>query len=368
MSMIGIGIDSGGTHTTCAVKYADDSLKAAITESSSTLSDARSAISMRRAAEWIVSRILDLTQPGDECCVWIGAAAGVMATSTSLFERAFEVPLLKLSGRNVDCEIFIANDAISILKAPPLLGCGIVAIVGTGSIVVGAHPACPDGVIRRGGYEWPVGDHGAGIWMTFESIRLVLEDIQQRGSNGYQSSLLDRLCDYFNLDSATFELVPVSHSALARAEELASTLARAGEDSKRRTAGFVHPNLFDLASVSSSAGHDPVAARVISGSVRIMAAEIAAVSETLAAFTADNPNSRERLQLVVAGSIAANPSYQQLLEAAVSELSYVRPLQVVGDAAQTFADLAMHYLRSNARERRAITKGFDPIHQVQRLQ
>ena len=53
-----------------------------------------------------------------------------------------------------------------------------------------AHPACPDGVIRRGGDEWPVGDHGAGIWMTFESIRLVLEDIQRRGSNGYHSPRL----------------------------------------------------------------------------------------------------------------------------------------------------------------------------------
>ena len=78
--------------------------------------------------------------------------------------------------------------------------------------------------------------------------------------------------------------------------------------------------------------------RVISGSVRIMAADIAAVSETLAAFTADNPNSRERLPLVVGGSIAANSAYRQQLEAAVSELAYVRPLQVLGDAAQTYAD------------------------------
>lgn len=368
MSLIGIGIDSGGTHTTCAVKYADDSRIAAMMESSSTLSDARSAISMRRAAEWIVSRISDLTQPGDECCVWIGAAAGIMATSTSIFEKAFEVPLIQLSGKNIDCEIFIANDAVSILKSPPLLGQGIVAIIGTGSIVVGAHPACADGIIRRSGYEWPVGDQGAGIWMTFESIRMVLEDIQARGSNGYHSPLLDRLCDYFSIDSFSFASIPESHSALARVEALASTLARAGEDSKRRIAGFVHPSLFDLANISSSTGHDPLAARVVSGSVRIMRADIAAVSETLAAFTADNPNSRERLPLIVAGSIAANSSYEQQLEAAVSELAYVRPLQVISDAAQTFANLAMHYLRSDARERRTIAKGFDPIHQVLRLQ
>ena len=368
MSLIGFGIDSGGTHTTCAVKYADDAQKTAMMESSSTLADSRSAMSMRRTAEWIISRILDLTQPGDECCVWIGAAAGIMSTSTGAFEQAFEVPLLQLSQRNIDCEIFVANDAVSILKSPPLHGQGIVAIVGTGSIVVGAHPTCPDGIIRRSGYEWPVGDHGAGIWMTFESIRMVLEDIQMRGSDAYHSPLLDRLCDYFNIDSELYSSIPDSYSSLARVEALASTLARAGEDSKRRIAGFVHPSLFDLASISSSAGHDPLAARVISGSVRIMRADIAAVSETLAAFTADNPNSRERLPLIVGGSIAANSSYRQQLEAAVSELAYVRPLQIIGDAAQTFADLAMHYLRSNARERKTIAKGFDPLNQILRLQ
>jgi N-acetylglucosamine kinase-like BadF-type ATPase len=241
MSLIGVGIDSGGTHTTFAVKYSDDAQKTAMMESSSTLADSRSAMSMRRAAEWIVSRILDLTQPGDECCVWIGAAAGIMSTSTSALEQTFEVPLLQLSGRNIDCEIFIANDAVSILKSPPLHGQGIVAIIGTGSMVVGAHPACPDGIIRRSGYEWPVGDQGAGVWMTFEPIRMVLEDIRMRGRDAYHSPLLDRLCDYFNVDSAPFSSIPDSYSSLARVEELASTLARAGEDSKRRIAGFVHP-------------------------------------------------------------------------------------------------------------------------------
>ena len=153
MALVGIGIDSGGTHTTFAVKRGDDSKPAAMAESSSTLSDARSAMSMRRAAEWMVSRVADQVRPGDECCVWIGAAAGIAATTTSVFEQAFEVPLHQLAGRNIDCEIFIANDAASILKSPPLHGQGIVAIVGTGSIVVGAHPACPDGIIRRGGYD-----------------------------------------------------------------------------------------------------------------------------------------------------------------------------------------------------------------------
>ena len=86
MALIGIGIDSGGTHTTCAVMTGDGRDSVAMTESSSTISDARGAVSTRRAAEWIVSRVLGLTQPGDETCVWIGASAQVSGASASLFE------------------------------------------------------------------------------------------------------------------------------------------------------------------------------------------------------------------------------------------------------------------------------------------
>jgi hypothetical protein len=101
--------------------------------------------------------------------------------------------------------------------------------------------------------------------------------------------------------------------------------------------------------------------------VRAIVEDIDAVSATLAALTADTPNDRERLPLVVAGSIASNATYAQQLAAAVSECHYVEPLVVIGDAAEKFAALAQHYLRSGPRERRAIIRSFDPVHEVHRL-
>jgi N-acetylglucosamine kinase-like BadF-type ATPase len=367
VALIALGVDSGGTHTTCAVDNGEGSDKGTASESAHTISDTRGPRVMRAAADWIVDRVISASTPGDDVCVWIGASVGLSAASFESLEDAFGGSIRRLTNSGRECEIFIANDAVSILKSPPLLGRGVAAIVGTGSIVLGAHPACRDGIIRRGGYEWPVGDVGAGVWMTFESIRLVLEEIQSQGSEQFSSPLLDRLCDYFGVSSSSTDRVPESHLALARAEILAAVVSQGGEDKKRKIAGFVHPHLFDLARIESGLPHDPIAAKVIARSVRFIVEDIVAVSETLAAFTADTPNARERLPLVVAGNIAANPIYQQQLTAAISECKYVEPMQVIGDAAPAFARLALHYLRSDSREKKAIARSFDPMHEVHRL-
>ena len=367
MALRAIGVDSGGTRTTCAYTRGQDS-EMIVKESSRTLSDARGERSLRSTAEWIVERVLDASEPDDETCVWIGASAHVSAASCEALDEAFELPLRQLERENRDCEILIANDAVSLCKSPPLHGRGVVAIVGTGSIVLGSHPRCPDNVVRRGGYEWPTGDVGAGVWMTFESLKLVIEDIHTQGSVGYHSPLLDRLCDFFGVDSEAAAKVPSSHAALARAELVANVLAQShGEDGKRHVANFVYPNLFDLAQSTVGRPHDPIAARVIASSVRRIADDIGHVSSTLSAFTGDHPNTRERVPVIAAGSIANNPIYRQQLTAAVSECAYVGPLVVTGDSAHTFAELAMHYLRSDAREKKAILRQLDAVHQVHRL-
>jgi hypothetical protein len=292
----------------------------------------------------------------------------VSTASQDAFDEAFDVPLREIRREGRDCEIFIANDAVSLCKSPPLHGKGVVAIVGTGSIVLGTHPLCADNVVRRGGYEWPTGDVGAGVWMTFESLKLVIEDIQAQGSTGYHSPLLDRLCDFFGVDSEAVAKVPGSHAALARTELVANVLAQShGDDGKRHVANFVYPNLFDLAQNTVGHAHDPLAARVIASSVRQIVDDIAHVSATLAAFTDDHPNARERMPVLAAGSIANNPIYSQQLTAALSECAYVGPLVITGDSAQTFASLAMHYLRSDTRERKAMLRQLDAVHQVHRL-
>lgn len=263
--------------------------------------------------------------------------------------------------------MFIANDAVSILKAPPLLGRGVAAIVGTGSVVMGVHPECTTGVVKRGGCEWLVSDQGSGVWMTLQSIRLLLQDIQRQGAIHYESPLLDRLCDYFGVDAGTVSEIPPSHRGLARAESLARMVAEGRADAKRRIAGFVYPHLFGLGVLQVGNVHDPIAASVLSSSVDVIVQAMGEVSDVLAAHTSDVPNEREKLPVIVGGNIAAHPVYSQQLTTTASRCSYIGSLQTVGEASDLYADLAYYYLEAPAREQRGIARSFDPLHTVTKL-
>lgn len=161
--------------------------------------------------------------------------------------------------------------------------------------------------------------------------------------------------------------VPPSHRGLARAELLAQVVSEGRLDAKRRIAGFVYPHLFDLAVLQAGHVHDRIAARVLASSVRTIVDDIGQVSEVLSAHTADAPNGREKLRLVVAGDIAAHPSYAQQLVAEVSKCSYIESIDNIGDASELYAALAWHYLEAPALEQRAIARSLDPLHTVTKL-
>ena len=362
--MLGIGVDSGGTHTTFSLVRDGVTLEAQGNETSDSISNARGAGSLQATVAWIMRTIA--AQDDDEICAWIGAA-GFNGAAASYVIEAFTPYIEQARDAGRRWEIFIANDGVSLLKAPPLFGRGIAAIIGTGSVVMGAHPLCPDGVVKRSGAEWLVSDEGSGVWMTLLAVRMVLQDIQQQGSDGYHSALLDRLCDYFGVEGSLLTDVSATHKALGRAELLAHKISEGRLDAKRRLAGFVYPHLFDLAGLAAGRTHDRIASEVIAASVRQIADHVEAVSEVLAAYTADSPNDRERLPLVVGGNIAANPLYEQQLRAAVSGCKYVGSLEVVGDAADLFARLAAHYAEAPSREQRAIARSFDSLHPVVQL-
>lgn len=367
--MIGIGFDSGGTRTTYAIDVGEGPERQTGSEARVSIADARGDVLTRAAIDWILEVILD--QEDEEIVSWIGAA-GFSASTAPWVARLFAGPLekleehLKRSGRY--CEIYIANDAVSLLKAPPLLGRGVAAIVGTGSVVLGAHPSCAQGVVKRGGFEWLVSDEGAGVWMTLQSIRLLLRDIQTRGSQEYHSVLLDRLADFLDLSYEDTHHVPASHRAMAKADLIARKISTSRTDAKRFFASFAFPHIFDLAVLQAGRPYDPIAAEVLKQSVEIIAEDVRSVSDTLAAHTADEPNFREKLPLVVAGNIAANPYYDQLLRAEISSnCRFIDSVTAIGDSAGTYATLSMLYLRSEPRARASITRAFDPLHPVLRL-
>ncbi len=367
--MLGLGFDSGGSRTTYAIDHGRGSENETGNEAAVSLADARGASSVEAAIDWMLEIVRSCDD--DDIVAWIGAA-GFSAAAAGAIQERFEKPIRDLAHQleteDRHCEIFIANDAISILKSPPLNGAGVAAIVGTGSVVLGAHPACPEGVVQRGGREWLVSDHGSGVWMTLECIRALIRDIEARGSQDYHSVLLDRMMDFLSIPADVTSHIPATHRALAKADLIARRAAENRPDTKRFFANFVYPNIFDLAVLQAGRPHDPLAAEVLSESVRLITEEIRVVSEALAAYTADEPNRRELLPVVIGGNIAANPHYADQLRAAVSSsCRFVSSVDTIGDAADAFAALAFEYARSKPKERAGLTKAFDPLHPVVRL-
>jgi N-acetylglucosamine kinase-like BadF-type ATPase len=367
--MIALGFDSGGSKTSYAVDRCDGAGPQVGTEATVSISDARGGSSTRTAIEWIVSEIATLED--EEVVVWIGAAGFSAATAPAL-QKQFEEPLAKLSesfeARGQQCEIFIANDVVSVLKTSPAPGVGVAAIVGTGSVVIGAHPAYSAGVVQRGGFEWIVSDEGAGVWMTLECTRRLLADIQSRGSQDYHSALLERLADFAGISSDDISHVPKAFQSMAKADLIARKLSEARPDIKRFLSRFVYPNIFELAVLESGRSYDPIAAEVLSESVRVMVEKIKTVSDILAAHTADEPNLRQSLPLILGGNIACHPYYEQLLRAEVSRTCrFIESVAFIGDAADELASLSARYARADPRERGQITRSFDALHPVLRL-
>lgn len=367
--MLGIGIDSGGSRTNYAVMRAGDEDALTKSETGASISTARSQDTIGHVGEWIVDMV-DL-QADDEICVWIGAAGFSASTSRTIQERL--APSMRRLAHSMEeqgrhCEVYIANDAVAMLKAPPLLGAGVVAVVGTGSVVIGTHPRYEAGVVKRGGYEWLASDEGAGVWMTIQAIRLILKDIETRGPREYHSPLLDRLADHLGISDSELSDIPNSYAALAKADLVARRMAESRADHKRFLARFVYPHIFDLASLEPGRPHDPIASEVLSQSVEQIVADIRIVSDILSAHTADEPNLREKVPLIMGGNIAANPIYDQRLRAMISTTCRsVASVGAIGDASGTIARLALHYLESDSRTQRQIVRSLDPLHPVLRL-
>lgn len=379
--MLGIGFDSGGSRTTFALDRGAGPEAPAAHEIAASIAGARDADALAATVAWICDVLR--AQTDAEMCAWVGAA-GFSAATAHAISAEFTRPLHEvrhwLTAHGRHCTVYLANDAVAILKAPPLLGHGIAAIVGTGSVVMGAHAACPARVVRRGGHEWLVSDEGSGVWMTLECIRLLLADIEAQGPGDHASALLDRLARYLRIEPAELAGIPVSHRALATIDLVARRAAAARPDTKRFLAGFVYPDLFDLAASASGArpapgtapapgaAPDPIAAAVLRRSAQTIAAEVCAVCDELVACLPPGEKPGASLPLVVGGRIAANPHYLALLrEEVASACPAIASVAAIGDAGGRFAALALTCLRADDRARLALTRSFDPLHPVVKL-
>src|SRR5207249_12088884 len=111
--MLGIGFDSGGTHTSVVLDRGRGPEMAQSNESGVSISNARGHRTLSAAAEWItdvISQHLD-----DDICAWIGAA-GFSASTANTIAEAFAAPMnqlrQQLQQHNDRRDLFLWNDAV----------------------------------------------------------------------------------------------------------------------------------------------------------------------------------------------------------------------------------------------------------------
>ena len=224
-----LGIDGGGTKTTCAVGD-DEKLLATATSGPSNIV---------RVGEWKARESLH------DCVKQACAAAGIstgQVARTCVGGSGAARPELAAIVRGILSEILptavdVVGDMETALVAAFEDGPGVIVIAGTGSIAYGRDKQ--GRTLRAGGWGFAIGDEGSAHWIGREAVSAVLR-ASDRG--GESPSLAAALCKAWgvgtliDLARGANSVPPPDFSALAPAvmrskDEVAMTvLSRAGRE------------------------------------------------------------------------------------------------------------------------------------------
>ncbi|MDR1570344.1 MAG: hypothetical protein LBS72_07650 [Oscillospiraceae bacterium] len=157
-----IGIDGGSTKCLLKAKTLDGRTIATLTGETTNHSIVGKQVAQRRISRLISSLIKSFDGSMEDCrCIVVGAA-GIDSPQDSLIVETFYDAL------QFRCSIFCMNDGIMALYAATK-GVGVLAISGTGSIVVGRN--AKGKVTRSGGYSITInGDEGSSRWMSVMAL------------------------------------------------------------------------------------------------------------------------------------------------------------------------------------------------------
>lgn len=240
-----LGIDGGGTKTTCAV--GDESrLLATATAGPSNIvrvgeAQARESLSeaVRRACA--ASGITPEQVAGT--CV---GAAGAGRPELAAILRSILAQILPLP-------IKVVGDMETSLEAALGDGAGVIVNAGTGSFAYGRDTTGK--TLRAGGWGFEIGDEGSAHWIGRAAVSALLRASDREGENTSSSSLAKALCEAWGVSSlldlarAANSVPPPDFAALFRAvvagdDALAQqVLAQAGRE-LAEVAGVVIRRLF----------------------------------------------------------------------------------------------------------------------------
>jgi N-acetylglucosamine kinase-like BadF-type ATPase len=180
-----IGIDAGGTKTTCLL--AD--------EQGRVVAEARGGgANLQAAGELEVEKVLHLVMEealGDRPVVPSAICLGIAGVDRD--EDAAEVVgIMRRIGYKA--RVRVVNDALIALVAGAGDRPGIVIIAGTGSIAYGRNAA--NEAARAGGWGYVLGDEGSGYWIGRLALRAVVREADGRGR---ATTLTPRILRHFDV-------------------------------------------------------------------------------------------------------------------------------------------------------------------------
>jgi glucosamine kinase len=229
-----LGIDGGGTKTTCAVGDESQVLATATAGPSNIVrvGEARARESLHQAARQACAAA-SIT-PQQVACTCVGGSGAVHPELAKTVRRILAEILLT--------PIDVVGDMEIGLEAAFGTGPGIIVIAGTGSIAYGRN--AKGNTARAGGWGFAIGDEGSAHWIGRSAVSALLrasDRIHDPAKNSH-TGLITALCQAWEVNSLTelarvansipppdfaalFPIVAASKDALAR-----EVLCRAGRE------------------------------------------------------------------------------------------------------------------------------------------
>jgi glucosamine kinase len=182
-----LGIDGGGTQTSCAIGDETSLLGSGSGAGSNVLrvseAEARKSISSAIHQACTTAKVT----PKQIRRTCIGVAGGARPEATEIIRR--------ILSEVVSGEIEVVGDMVIAMEAAAGGGPGVIVISGTGSIAYGRNAAGQ--TARAGGWGFAISDEGSGYWIGRAAVTAAMRAFDE----GQQGGLLESIMKAWNVSS-----------------------------------------------------------------------------------------------------------------------------------------------------------------------
>ncbi|HVH26227.1 MAG TPA: BadF/BadG/BcrA/BcrD ATPase family protein [Vicinamibacterales bacterium] len=235
-----LGIDVGGTRTTCLLGNDHGRIVAAATGPGANL---------QAVGELEFEKVLYTVM--EETVAPRGAMPSAICLGIAGVDRPEDLAIVRsiMSRIGYKARILVVNDALIALQAAIGEAPGIVIVSGTGSIAYGCDRA--GNAARAGGWGYVLGDEGSGYWIGRLAMRAVVRAADGRGM---ATSLTDRLLAHFGAQRPDELLQTVYHASFRPAAfaDLAVHVQQARDDGDAAATKILERGVEELLGAAAS--------------------------------------------------------------------------------------------------------------------